>query len=184
MGFFLIIGFFLYGWVEISAFIFISNEIGGLLTLLGVFVTAIIGITFLKNQGLSVLRRVHSDLTRGHPPVLSVADSVSLVVGAGLMIIPGYVTDAFGILLFIPGLRTMVGIYFLTKIAKKPHFTSFGNFDGGIFTQRNNKQKPFGFNEQHRQRNDFDDVIEGKFEERPETKPYLSQKNNAEHNDC
>ena len=45
--------------LEISAFISVSNEVGGLLTLLGVFLTAIIGITLLKNQGLSVLNRVH-----------------------------------------------------------------------------------------------------------------------------
>ena len=38
--------------------IFVSNVVGGLLTLLGVFLTAIIGITFLKKQGLSVLNRV------------------------------------------------------------------------------------------------------------------------------
>ena len=46
MGLVFIIGLFLWGWVEISAFIFVSNVVGGLLTLLGVFLTAIIGIIF------------------------------------------------------------------------------------------------------------------------------------------
>ena len=43
-------GLLFWGWIEISAFIFVSNVVGGLLTLLGVFLTAVIGITFLKNR--------------------------------------------------------------------------------------------------------------------------------------
>ena len=72
-----IVGLLIWGWLEIIAFIFVSNEIGGLLTLLGVFLTAIIGITLLKNQGLSILNRVRNDLALGHPPVVSIADSIS-----------------------------------------------------------------------------------------------------------
>ena len=67
------------------------------MTLLGVFLTAIIGIVFVKNQGLSVLNRVRSDLVAGQPPIASIADSVSLIVGGGLMLIPGYITDAIGL---------------------------------------------------------------------------------------
>ena len=40
----IVVGLLLLGWVEISVFNFVSNEFGGLLTLLGVFLTAIIGI--------------------------------------------------------------------------------------------------------------------------------------------
>jgi UPF0716 family protein affecting phage T7 exclusion len=37
----IILGLLLWGWAEMSAFIFIGGEIGGLLTLLGVFMTAV-----------------------------------------------------------------------------------------------------------------------------------------------
>ena len=53
MGLVFVVGLLFWGWIEISAFTFVSNVVGGLLTLLGVFLTAIIGITFLKKQGLS-----------------------------------------------------------------------------------------------------------------------------------
>ena len=118
-------------------FIYFSNKIGGLLTLLGVFLTAIIGITFLKNQGLSVLNRVRSDLAKGHAPVASIADSISLFIGGGLMLIPGYVTDGVGLLLFIPGFRTMAGMCLLKWVTKKPSFTGFVNFGGSVFTGKN-----------------------------------------------
>ena len=42
---------FIWGWVEINAFIVIGSEVGVLLTILGVFVTAMIGVSLLKSQG-------------------------------------------------------------------------------------------------------------------------------------
>ena len=66
-----------------------------------------------------MLNRVRNDLAKGHPPVISIADSISLVIGGGLMLIPGYVTDSIGLLLFIPGFRTMAGMYLLQWVAKK-----------------------------------------------------------------
>ena len=52
MGLVIILCLLIWGWAEMSAFIYIGSEIGGLLTLLGVFVTAIFGIALLKRQGL------------------------------------------------------------------------------------------------------------------------------------
>ena len=184
MGLIFIVGLLLWGWLEISVFIFVSNEVGGLLTFLGVFLTAIIGINFLKNQGLSVLNQARSDLAKGHPPVVSIADSISLVVGGGLMLIPGYVTDSAGLLLFIPGFRTIAGMYMLQWVAKKPRFTSFVNFGENAFTRENSNQSPFRSREQSHHHNDFDDIIEGEFEERPDATLYKNQKKRDRHNDC
>lgn len=183
MGLIFIVGLLIWGWVEIQAFILVSDEIGWLLTFLGVFLTAIVGIAFLKNQGLAVLNRIRSDLSKGHPPVVSIANSVSLVVGGGLMLIPGYVTDSVGLLLFIPGFRTIAGMYMLKWVAKKPSFTGFVNFGESAFTQENGGPGPYGFREQPRYQNDFDNVIEGEFEERPNDKPYINHKKGDQHND-
>ena len=103
MGFILLFGFILWGWAEMSAFIYIGGEIGGLLTLLGIFVTAIIGLSLLKSQGSALITKIRTDLAQGRPPVGSVADSISLAVGGVLMLMPGYVTDGVGVLLFVPG---------------------------------------------------------------------------------
>ncbi len=179
MGLIFVIGLLFWGWVEITAFVFVSNEVGGLLTFLGIFLTAIVGITFLKSQGWSLLNRVRSDLAKGHPPVVPIADSISLVVGGGMMLIPGYVTDAVGLLLFIPGFRTTAGMYLLNWLTKKPSLTGFVNFSGSAFTQENVNRGPAGFDEQPRHQNNFDDVIEGEFEERPSAKSYINHKKNG-----
>ena len=166
MGLMMIIGLLIWGWAEMSAFIFIGGEIGGLLTLLGVFVTAIVGIALLKRQGLSVLSRIQSDMAKGRAPVTSIADSISLAVGGALMLIPGYVTDAIGLLLFVPGIRTLAGVYLLQWIASSKRFTGFTSFRGGSFGGTGAQHDPFAQHRRHAKADD--DIIEGEFEERPD----------------
>jgi len=176
MGLVITLGLLIWGWTEMSAFIYIGSEIGGLLTLLGIFVTAIFGIALLKRQGLSALSQIQADLAKGRAPVTSIADSISMFVGGALMLIPGYVTDGIGLLLFIPGIRTLTGVYLLQWMAKNKRFTSFTNFGGASFgnaASGNPKSGADGYQhnpftkQQHKTSGD-DDIIEGEFEERPD----------------
>ena len=176
MGLIIILCLLIWGWAEMFTFIYIGSEIGGLLTLLGIFVTAIFGIALLKRQGLLVLSRIQADLAKGRTPVTSIADSISMVVGGALMLIPGYVTDAIVLLLFLPGIRTFAGVYLLQWMARSKRFTSFTNFGGGPFGNAasgnpasdaaGHQHNPFT-RKQHKTRDD-DDIIEGEFEERPD----------------
>ena len=176
MGLVIILCLLIWGWAEMSAFIYIGSEIGGLLTLFGVFVTAIFGITLLKRQGLSVLSRIQADFAKGRATVTSIADSISIVFGSALMLIPGYITDGIGLLLFLPGIRTFAGVYLLQWMARSKHFTGFTNFGGGPFGNAASgnpasgaagyQHNPFT-KQQHKTRDDYD-IIEGEFEERPD----------------
>ena len=176
MGLIIILGLLIWGWAEMSTFIYIGSEIGGLLTLLGVFVTAIFGITLLKRQGLSALSRIQADLAKGRAPVTSIADSISMVFGGALLLVPGYVTDAIGFLLFLPGIRTLAGVYLLQWMARSKRFTGFSNFRDGPFgsaASSNPASDAAGhqhnpFTKQQHKTMDNDDIIEGEFEERPD----------------
>ena len=130
MGLFFLIGFILWGWAEMSAFIYIGSEIGGLFTLLGVLITAIIGLSLFKSQGSALIAKIRVDLVQGRAPVESLAASISLAFGGILMLIPGYVTDGIGVLLFIPGLRTIAGAWILHQLFTKNRFTSFIHVHG------------------------------------------------------
>ena len=130
MGLFLFFGIILWGWAEISALIYIGNEIGGLITLLGIFGTAIIGLSLLKSQGGAVMAKIRTDLAQGRALAGSVADSISLTVGGILMLIPGYVTDGIGFLLFIPGLRTVAGAWMLHQLVTNNRFKGFVHVAG------------------------------------------------------
>ena len=166
MGLFFLFGFILWGWAEMSAFIYIGGEIGGLFTLLGVFATAIIGLSLLKSQGGAVMTKIRSDLAQGRAPMGSVANSLSLAVGGILMLIPGYVTDAVGILLFVPGVRTIVGAWILHHLVTSNRFKGYVHVDEhtGFSTPHT---KPF---------HHTDDVIEGDATEHQPSKERLNSR--------
>ncbi len=184
MGLIIIFGLLIWLWAEISTFIYIGSEVGGLFTLLGVFVTAIFGIALLKRQGLSVLNRIRADLAKGRAPVTSIADSISMVVGGALMLIPGYITDIVGFLLFLPGLRTLAGVNLLHWMARGKRFVGFTNFGSGPFgnaTSGNPASSTAGhqhnaFTKQQHKPRDDDDIIEGEFEERPDQDRHIDDK--------
>ena len=97
-------------WLEIKVFGIIGDEIGVLLTIIGVFVTAALGLRLLRSSGRATMQRMAQSVQAGRPPILDVADGVAILAGAGLLLIPGYATDAMGLILFIPGLRTVLVI--------------------------------------------------------------------------
>jgi len=168
---------FIWGWIEISAFIVIGSEVGVVLTILGVFVTAMIGISLLKSQGRAVMDSLRTDMAQGRPPVKSVADSIGLLCGAILMLLPGYVTDAIGLAMFLPGIRTVAGLWLATRLGKSARFTSYaGTSWGGAHTPNGPHNASFGAGH-HQSSSSADrhnpdrwhdnDIIEGEAEEKP-----------------
>ena len=118
MALIFIIGFCLWIWLEISTFVEIGGEIGVLPTLIGIFVTGAIGIWLLRTQGRVVMASLQKQVARGEAPLASIADSLSLLLGAVLMLIPGYVSDAMGLMMFGPGIRTLAGTMLMKNVGK------------------------------------------------------------------
>lgn len=181
MLFYILIFFGLYGWIEFEALIYIGSEIGGLASFLGIFVTAFIGMWLLRSQGRAVLAHWQNNLTRGELEATSLASGLSLLLGGLLMLLPGYVTDAIGILCFVPGLRTVIGGIILSRfqIAKMPHIFTSGfssnfahaetfdthqarNAEHTVDDDRGPRQTP----RMRRQSKLDGDIIEGDFEQK------------------
>lgn len=168
-----LIGFILWIWAEIEVFVALGSTAGVLLTLIGIFVTGMIGISLLRSQGRRITGSLQAQLARGEAPVASLADGVSILVGAVLMLIPGYLTDAIGLLLFLPGIRTLIGALILKRISARGGVMMGGRipFGGGMsFGHRSGDRHP-----PHRS-DDSDDIIEGDFEERPASKRPIDKK--------
>ncbi len=94
--------------VEIAVFIQVGGWIGLAPTIATVVLTALVGTALLRHQGFATLMKVRESLAAGRLPMAEVFDGVCLLVAGILLLTPGFVTDAIGLLLFVPPLRAAV----------------------------------------------------------------------------
>lgn len=91
--------------VEIAAFIAVGSQIGILATIGLTVATSIIGAVLLRIQGFGVTTRIRAAMQSGDRPGRELVHGAMIVAAGLLLILPGFVTDTIGLLLFIPQLR-------------------------------------------------------------------------------
>ena len=91
--------------VEMWILIEVGGWIGALPTIGLVVLTATIGLSLLKQQGLSTLMRAQRKMDEGAIPASELVSGVMIAVGGALLLTPGFVTDAVGFALLIPQTR-------------------------------------------------------------------------------
>ena len=94
--------------LEIFLMIKIGGEIGALYTIALIFLTAIIGVSFARIQGIQTLRSGIINLYKNKIPIYEIMSGASIAFGALLLIIPGFFTDFIGFLLLIPFTRKIL----------------------------------------------------------------------------
>ena len=105
MGLLLLAAFIAVPLVEIAVFIQIGGLIGLWPTLAVVVATAVAGTWLLRLQGIATLNRARQQMDRGAMPTRELFDGLCLVFAGALLLTPGFVTDAVGLLLFVPAVR-------------------------------------------------------------------------------
>jgi UPF0716 protein FxsA len=94
--------------VEIAVFIRVGEAIGVLPTVALTLLSTSAGIALMRHQGLATLARARAMAERNEPPVEELLDGLCILLAGALLIVPGFVTDALGLFLFIPGVRRHV----------------------------------------------------------------------------
>ena len=105
--------------IEIYLFIQIGGQIGAFNTILIIFLTAVVGIYFVRLQGLNTLRSGVTQLYRNQIPIYEMMSGAALAVAALLLIIPGFATDVLGFLLILPFTRNLIFKYLGKKYTKE-----------------------------------------------------------------
>ena len=105
--------------IEIYLFIQIGGQIGAFNTILIILLTAVVGIYFVRLQGLSTLRSGVTQLYRNQIPIYEMMSGAALAVAALLLIIPGFATDVLGFLLILPFTRNLIFKYLGKKYTKE-----------------------------------------------------------------
>ena len=105
--------------IEIYLFIEIGGQIGAFNTILIILLTAVVGIYFVRLQGLNTLRSGVTQLYRNQIPIYEMMSGAALAVAALLLIIPGFATDVLGFLLILPFTRNLIFKYLGKKYTKE-----------------------------------------------------------------
>ncbi len=134
MALFILILFIAVPVIEIGLFVQVGGMIGLWPTLAIVILTAVLGTALLRHQGLDTLRRVQDSLAHDRLPVAEMFDGLCLLMAGALLLTPGFMTDAFGFLLFVPPFRAVaahaIGRYVLSHGRVHVHASTMGSGPG------------------------------------------------------
>jgi len=99
------VSFLLVPVVEIYLLIQVGQVIGAGWTVVLVVLTAVIGVSLLRVQGLSTLTRAQRRLQENELPAREILEGMALVVAGAFLLTPGFFTDTIGFLLLFPPTR-------------------------------------------------------------------------------
>ena len=139
MFFYLLIIFIILPIIEISIFIQVGGFVGTFNTILIIFLTAAVGVYFVRQQGFRTFQKITIELQNQQIPVQGMFDGLVILIAGILLVTPGFLTDIIGFLGLIPQTRI-----FLLGIIKN------------LFLQR--------YSNAHKQyKKDMDETIDGDF---------------------
>lgn len=84
-----------------------GTGVGLAVTIGTIGVTGILGATLARQQGVQIIRELKTQIGGGHPPARAVVDGVMVLVGAALLLTPGFLTDLLGFSLLVPMTRAV-----------------------------------------------------------------------------
>jgi UPF0716 protein FxsA len=100
--------FLLFPVIELALLIKVGGAIGVLPTLLLVIATAILGSVLLRVAGVATAWRAREKLARGELPEQEMLEGLLIAVGGGLLLLPGFISDIFGVVCLIPFSRRLL----------------------------------------------------------------------------
>jgi UPF0716 protein FxsA len=91
--------------VEVIAFIEVGRAIGWLAAVVLLLATSVLGARLVRVQGRLAIERISLAVSERRAPGAAAIDGALGFLGAVLLVVPGFVTDALGVLLLAPTRR-------------------------------------------------------------------------------
>ncbi len=143
----LLIAFIAIPLIEIALFIQVGGWLGLWPTLLIVVITAIAGTFLVRSQGAQTLLNLRRSMSDLSDPTEPLAHGAMILFSGAMLLTPGFFTDAFGLSLMIPGVRSAI----FRAVKSRVNVQSFQMGQGPA--AQSNPRRP------------DDSVIDGDFEE-------------------
>jgi UPF0716 protein FxsA len=116
---------------EIAGFVVVGKAIGVWATLALVILSAMLGATLLRVQGFGILKRISEVTRNGGDPSREMIHGAMIVIAAFLLLLPGFISDILGLLLFIPAVRDIAWHYLRRRIVVLASSSPFGRRSAG-----------------------------------------------------
>ena len=113
--------------VEMYLLIEVAERIEALPTILLVMLTAVLGVSLIRQQGLSTLTKGIRRLNQAEIPAAEIIEGVLLAVAGAFLITPGFLTDFIGFMIIIPITRRITALMLLKRMAARADFRTNGS---------------------------------------------------------
>ena len=105
--------------LEIYVLVQVGQVIGAGWTIALLLLDAVLGSWLIKHEGARAWRALQDALSSGRMPASEIADGALILIGGTLMLAPGFITDAFGILLILPFTRPLFRRVLAAAVARR-----------------------------------------------------------------
>jgi UPF0716 protein FxsA len=110
--------------LEIAGFVWIGSKLGLAFTLIWVLGAMVGGLFLLRRTGMQAVGKLRAAVAQGTEPGHSLLDAACFTAAAMLLIIPGFFSDALGLLLMLPATRHWLlrrtASHFETRVHRPP----------------------------------------------------------------
>jgi UPF0716 protein FxsA len=122
----LVVLFVLVPLAELYVIIQVGQAFGALNTIALLILISMVGAWLMKREGINVWRRFQRQVETGHVPGRELADGVMILSAGALLMAPGFLTDAVGILLLLPPVRAGVRSLVMRRAARRAGVIWYG----------------------------------------------------------
>jgi UPF0716 protein FxsA len=133
--------------IEVYVLMSIGSLLGAELTIGIIILTAFAGSYLVRSQGVQTVQKLQARLAAGEAPGQEIVEGIMLLVCGVLLVTPGFVTDALGLLVLTPHIRGRLAKAIIAQYKDRiiPQSTFTGNAQGFSYssTHSSSESSPF-----------------------------------------
>jgi UPF0716 protein FxsA len=112
----LVLLFLVLPFAELAVIVAAAGSFGLAPTFLVLVGLSVLGGWLMRREGWSVWRRANDQLASGRIPTRELLDGMLVMFGGALLLTPGFITDAVGLLLILPPTRAVLRPWLLRRL--------------------------------------------------------------------
>ncbi|MCC6736493.1 MAG: FxsA family protein [Bauldia sp.] len=101
--------------VEVVSMIVVAKAVGALAMLLLLIVAMVSGFALLRRNGLGAIGEIRAEVDGGRAPAAAFADRALVFIAGLLLVVPGFFSDVFALVLLVPAVRASIYNAFATR---------------------------------------------------------------------